>query len=258
MGDLEKIKIKKIKKTGEDYFIEDFEEIEDEEKAEDEDTVSSDLKIILVMAILIGGLVLATFGGFSLYNNLTSANVVTIDLLHQENLEGKLDEDEGYTYNGYSFVNIDGLWWTETNKFGVRLKIPLHFGPRELEEISLEGNLDPLFNFGEEVYVAIDPYVVNKYYTLAISEFSFNLVKGMERIPVGSCTEESPDCGNRTIINCETTEGRPVVELAFQYDAKPRIDFRGTCVKISGGDDYGIVKAVDRLLYEWYGIMKVG
>lgn len=217
---------------------------------------SSDNKIIIIIGVIVVGLFLAAIGGFSLYNNLTTAGTVTIDDLHQQNINDKLDEEQGYIYNGFSFVNVDGLWWTEMNKFGTLLKVPLHFGPKELESIPLEGNLDPAFNNGENVYVAIDPYAINKYYTLAISEFSFNLVKGMDRRPVGSCTKESPDCDNRTIINCDTAAGRPVVELAFEENAAPRIDFIGTCVKISGGTDYGIVKAVDRLLYQWYTVMK--
>lgn len=221
---------------------------------EDYDT-SSDNKIIIIIGIIVVGLFLAAIGGFSLYNNLTTAGTVTIDDLHQQNINDQLDEEQGYIYNGFSFVNVDGLWWTEMNKFGTLLKVPLHFGPRDLESIPLKGNLDPQFNVGEQVYIAIDPYAINKYYTLAISEFSFNLVKGMDRIPVGSCTKESPDCDNRTIINCNNAAGRPVVELAFDETAEPRIDFIGSCVKISGGTDYGIVKAVDRLLYQWYKVM---
>ena len=226
-------------------------EVPDEEDYQD----SSDKKIIIVVTAIIIGLFLVTIGGFSLYNNLTTAGVINIDDLHQDNLNNQLKDEEGYIYNGFSFVKVDGLWWTEMNKFGVLLKVPLHFAPKDLEDIPLEGKLNLDFNIGEDVYIAIDPYTINKYYSLAISELSLNLVKGMDRIPVGSCTEESPDCVGREIINCENPRGFPVVELAFEPNLEPRIEFKDTCVKIIGGDNYGIVKAVDRLLYEWYGVM---
>ena len=256
---MDSFKDDKVMNDLEDIKIEEVLEPNSESNPKEENygtTTTSDNKTIIIMIVIIGGLFIAAFGGFSLYNNLSGSAIINIDDLHQENLNEELNDEEGYIYNGYSFVKVDGLWWTEMNKFGTLLKVPLHFGPRELEDIPLEGDLDLEFNLGEEIYIAMSPFTINKYYSLAISEFSINLVKGMDRIPVGSCTEENPEvCEDRPVINCENTEGKPVVELVFEPDMESRIDFDGTCIKISGGTDYGIVKTVDRLLYEWYGVM---
>ncbi|MDO8656790.1 MAG: hypothetical protein Q7K45_06135 [Nanoarchaeota archaeon] len=217
------------------------------------EAVSSDGKGLLFIVLGIIGIFVLLIAGFNAYNYFTTAAVVSVDELHQENLAGDLDEDEGYTYNGYSFVKADGLWWTEMNKFGTLLKIPLHFGPKELEDIPITGTLDSAFNDGDKVYIAIDPNVQNKYYTLAISELSFNTVKGMDRLPIGSCTKENWACDNRTIISCDNTHGKPVIELALANETK--IELNGTCIKVSGRE-YGIVKSVDRILYQWYGVME--
>ena len=215
--------------------------------------VGNTKSIVIMISIVVGLFVLFLVGSFA-YNHLTAADVVNVDDLHKENLNNKLDESEGYIYNGYSFVKADGLWWTELNKFGGLLKVPLHFGPKEVEYIPLSGKLSPHFNEGEEMYIAIDPTVTNKYYSLAISELSFNVVKGMDRRPVGSCTKEDAICENRTTISCEhNPENKPVVELAM--GTGERITATGSCIKITGNET-GMVKAVDRMLYQWYGIIK--
>ena len=227
----------------------------DQETAVETETSTSfsEWKGLLIVVGVLAGIFILSLLGLKLYNNITAASVVNVDELHQQNLEGELDAEAGYVYNGYSFVYADGLWWTEMNKFGTLLKIPLHFGPKELEDIPVRGKLDPAFNDGLEIYLAIDPEVRDKYYSLALSELSFNVVKGLDRKPVGSCTTEDWACENRTIISCESSQGKPVIELALANESS--IDITGTCIKVSG-QEYGIVKAANRLLYQWYGVME--
>ncbi|MBU0459262.1 MAG: hypothetical protein KKH52_04100 [Nanoarchaeota archaeon] len=233
---------------------------EQQEQAELKESIEPDLgaeagdtKNILIGILVIIGLLAVSFGGFKVYDHFTSAEVLNVDQLHLDNLEGQLDEEEGYLYAGYSFIKADGLWWTEIQIKDKLLKIPLHFGPQELGEIEISGKLAPKFNLGNKVYIAIDPKVQNKYYTLSISELSFNMAKGIDRIPIGSCTEENWACENRTIVSCaDNPDDLPTVELVLAEEAK--IELEDTCIKISG-NDYDLVKATDRLLYQWYGIM---
>lgn len=235
-------------------------EVEKKEKEElnevienDYDTSAGDTKNIIIGVLVIVGLLAITFGGFKVYDHFTSAEVVNVDEMHQDNLKGNLNNEEGYMYNGYSFIKADGLWWTEVQVKDKLLKIPLHFGPKEVEEVKVVGTLTPEFNLGKKVYIAINPNTQNKYYTLAISELSFNMAKGIDRIPIGSCTEENWACDNRTIVSCiNNSDNLPVVEL--EIDEENKIELGGNCIKVSG-QDYGIVKAIDRLLYQWYGIM---
>ena len=253
-------KIKNIEENSEPFVNEsDFlgEESNDTQKEEFEDPgINTDKSSIVLLVCLIIGFFALVIGGFAAYNHFTGQTVVDVDQLHQDNLDGKLDEEEGYVYNGYSFVKVDGLWWTEMDKFGTLLKVPLHFGPKELEDIDITGLLKgELFNREENLYIAIDPEVADKYYTLAVSELSFNTAKGMERMPVGSCIKENAICENRTIVNCENNPDKlAVIELAVAPENKIEI-IDGVCIKISGSE-YGLAKGVNRLLYQWYGIMK--
>lgn len=215
--------------------------------------LKEDSRSLILTIIILAGVFGLLLGGFKLYGNLTTAGIVTLEDLHQNNLNGELDKEIGYVYNGYSFVKIDGLWWTET-KVGERLvKIPLHFGPKELEEISTKGSLTEDFYYGEEIYVAINPTInYDKYYTLALMELNNNVLQGINRQVVSACTEHDPICEEREILNCKNTKGKPVIELVI--DENPGIKLSGTCIKITG-KDFDLVKSVNRLLYQWYGIM---
>jgi hypothetical protein len=212
----------------------------------------TDRKWTLIIIIAIVALFAITMGGFSYYNQLTSAAVVTVDDLHQQNLEEELGDNKGYLYNGYSFINADGLWWTEVESNNRLIKTALHFGPKDVEHIIVSGNLEPEFNQGETVYITIDPNVVDKYYSLSVSELSFNVAQGIGRIPEGSCTKEGYGCENRTIISCEDPQGKPVIEFALEEEAK--VTLHDSCIKVQGSG-YEIVKSVDRLLYRWYKVM---
>lgn len=223
----------------------------EEEQVEEKEDGGSARNIIIVVAVIIGMFALFVLGS-RFYGNVTSAGIVDIEDLHIDNIEGNLDSEEGYMHNGFSFVKADGLWWTDIKLRGKIVRIPLHFGPRELEQIEFKGTLDPSFNEGDDVYVAINPDVANKFYTLSISELSFNMAKGIDRRPVGSCTKENYACENRTIISCDDTQGKPVIELVLANQTS--VELAGTCIKISG-HGYDLVKATDRVLYYWYGIM---
>ena len=238
-------------------------EIEKEEQATIHKLAEEDLhtststgegKSVLIMIGVLVGIFVLTLGGFKLYNQFTAADVVVIDDLHQQNLEGDLDEEQGYMYNGFSVVNADGLWWTEVEVENRLIKIPLHFGPLEVEQIPVVGALGADFDQGNKIYVSIDPEVnYNKYYTLALSELNNNILQGINRNIEAACSKENVVCENRTVINCETAQGRPVVELAVSTDSK--VELFDSCIKISG-DGYDLVKAVDRLLYQWYKLME--
>ncbi len=243
-----------------------------EEKAESVSRFAAkdfDGKTIGISVVALLGLLILAVGGFGVVDWLGdtitgAATGIDIDseleILHIENRAGALDETEGYLYNDFSFVSYDDLWWTEIVVYytdpPTLLIIPLHYSPNELEEVEFSGSLDSEFNDGSDVYIAIDPTVTNKYYSLALSEISFNLVKGIGRKPIGSCTEENTACEGRDIISCDNNpEGYPVLELVFDESVEvATVEFDGMCMRISGAEEE-IVKAADRLLLWWYQVM---
>ena len=130
----------------------------------------------ITAAVLVGLFLVAGFGGdiIGMFDGIapTSAVVADVDTLHDQNIEGTLNSEEGYMYNEFSFVLLDGLWWTELVKNRVDgqgieiVKTPLHYGPQDVEAVTNSGVLDASFDSEIEVFLAIDPNVQNKYYTL--------------------------------------------------------------------------------------------
>lgn len=216
------------------------------------DSPQADSKKIYIFIALIIGVFLISIGSFSIYGYITSGKVLDIDNLHKENIEGNLDNKEGYLYNGFSFIKADGLWWTEIKRHDTLVKIPLHFGPKDVEKIPIFGELTDGFEQGD-VYVAIDPDVQDKFYTLSLTELSFNIAKGINRQPVAACTKNTTDCFDRPIRSCNDSKGDSVIEIKVDPEAK--IEFNGNCIKVQG-QEYELTKAVNRLLYNWYGIMQ--
>ncbi len=215
-------------------------------------TQQNDGKNVLILIGVLVAVFVFAIAGFKAYNHFTAAGVVIIDDLHQKNLDGQLDNEEGYIYNGYSFVKADGLWWTEVEVKNRIIKIPLHYGPRDLENIPVNGKLLPAFNNGETIYVSINPEVnYDKYYTLGLMELNTNILQGVSREIEAVCSTQNPVCENRTIMNCESADGKPVVQLSIADT--PSVNLKGTCMDIRGnGED--LVKSVDRALYVWYKV----
>ncbi len=240
-----------------DIKIDEQEEHLEIQKAVEEDTteeeVSSDGKTIVIAIVIIFGIFILSFGGFKLYENLTTEEVLDVDQLHQENLEGELNENDGYIYNGFSFVKVDGLWWTEVNIANQRVKIPLHFGPKDVDNITTSGKLSESFSKSNQIYVSIDPEVISGHYVIAMKELSSNMAQGLGRNSVGACSKNASGCEDREILNCENPNGKSVVELVESDETS--IEFSGTCIKVQG-QDYEIIKAANKLLYMWYGIIK--
>ncbi len=183
--------------------------------------------------------------------------VATIDELHLLNIEGKLKPEQGYIYNGYSFVFVDGLWYTQIQSTSGRylFDVPLHYGPRDVGDIPIEGWLnDSIFNSQREIFITFNPLEPNlKYVALAIGEFDQNIIKTFDKIPIAACDRnETKPCKSRPIIRCNNT--REPVFYAIQEEPT-KIILKDNCIIVQGVG-YELVRAVDRLLLWLYGIME--
>ena len=228
--------------------MENIKEIKPEELKEKK---ISDWGLIIAVAAII--LIIAIIIGFNFFKKETPK---TIDELHSLNLNGKLKEEEGYVYNGYSFVFANGLWYTQVqNMAGTSLfDIPLHYGPKAVEDVSIEGEFNSTpFNSERGIYITFDPLGQNlNYVALAVGEFDQNIIKAFNKIPVAACDKnETKACGTRPIITCDNTN-KPVLYLQQEPEAK--VIFEDNCMIVQGQGPE-IVRAVDRLLLKLYGIM---
>lgn len=261
-GDIVSIeKLNSLKKSFEEGIVpkKEFEKTKDgkkkedkEEKSKKEITKRSDK--FLIMAIVFVLLFIIAF--FFIINYKSQSRPKTIGELHQLNLEKGLPLEQGYTYNGFSFVKTAGLWHTQIQSESGRILygIAFRFSPRELEDIKITGTLNnSLFNSEDEIYVTFDSLGENlQYIALAIGEFDQSITKSFRKIPVAACIKnETEACKTRPIITCENTN-KPVVY--FKQDEKTRISYKNNCIVIQG-QDIEITRATDRMLMQFYGIM---
>ena len=208
------------------------------------------------LLIVIGGLVLifAVFVViFYFLTQVRSVEVPTIDELHQANINGDLDPEQGYVYNGYSFINLGGVWYSQMQKGQALYDVSFNYDPKSVEDISVEGMLSKNFVQGSDIYITFDPHAKStKYIAVANAGLSLSLVKGFQYNLTAGCTDsDSPTCQNTNVITCEDKD-RAVIY--FKEDSETKIILEDNCVIIQG---YGpeIIRAKDRLLMRWYGIM---
>jgi len=193
------------------------------------------------------GLILVV--GIIVFSN-SSPEILTLDDKFEATMKGKLDESEGYLYNGFAFVNVEGLWVTRLLMGETQIQSTLHFGPKDVEDVPVEGSLNQSF-FQREIFLTIDPNSSQQSYLgVAGVELGGNLFRASNAIILASCTQNHTACDDRPIVTCNSTE-KPVIELRIANETKIILD--GNCA-ILQGYEFGVVKAVDKFLLKWYRI----
>ena len=188
---------------------------------------------------LIGaGIAIAIFLGFVLFG-----------FKQPEPVETKIE------YNYFTFEPVGGLWETKVKNGDQLLAVTLRFNPYDVENVTIQGELNKSFNLGD-VYITFDPLSTEdqfKYLALAASELTLNLVRGLNKTAVAACTkDETEACKGRPTVTCADTN-KSVILIDSNQPTQIQLDDR--CVKLSGAE-MELLKSVDRLLYQWYGIMR--
>jgi len=234
-----------------DEEIKETEETKETKKETEEEKKVSDWMLVASVVILI--LIIGVIIGLRFFRR---QEVMTVRDMHLLNLDGKLKPEEGYIYNGYSFVYANGLWYTQvqTASGTSQFDIPLHYGPEQLEDVPVEGELNyTLLDSVRGVYVTFDPLGPElQYVALAVGEFDQSITKAFNKLPVAACDRnETTACAGRPIITCNNTKN-PVFYL--QQEPEARVILDNNCMIVQGiGPE--IVRATNRLLLGLYGIM---
>lgn len=205
------------------------------EPKEEKDNPKGVIKIILV---LIGIFALFFIAGY-LYVNY---------FYHPETKVQKV------TYNNFDFFYYDDLWHFQWQSGNNEYNVHLRFNPKQAENVSVI-QLTPFNNFTtDKVYVTFDPAGnLTSYTVLATGELSLSMKKVFGKNPIGSCARNVTEaCAGVDIITCDNTN-ESVVFLKEAPETKVIID--DNCLTIQG-QKLELLRAVDRVLYEWYGIMK--
>jgi hypothetical protein len=168
-----------------------------------------------------------------------------------------------YTYNNFEFRKISGLWTTEVfdTEKKVTYQLPLHYGPKELEYIPVGKSVALFPEFAHQfsgpkkigaTYVTYDPDINDSQISLAYYELSRHMETALHIETLPAITHDVEKIVNETIRECGNSTD-PVIYLSYKNSTL--VDFRGNCLIIQG-EGIELVKAADRALYQFYGIMK--
>jgi hypothetical protein len=161
--------------------------------------------------------------------------------------------DERYDYNGLTFSKVDDIWYTDVLNKNKLYSIGFNFDPLSVLDINIQGKVSQSFTDSDVYYVTFDPTKENLAYTaLASAELQLSMGRAMNLPLKAACAKNHTDCANVPIITCDNTE-KPV--FFIDEAEQTRVLFDGNCIIIQGKGKE-LVRAVDRLLYFWYGIIK--
>lgn len=163
---------------------------------------------------------------------------------------------ETVEYNGFLFQKIEGLWYTQWQKDDKVYNIPLRYNPYEVELVQVQGSLNETFERSRPFFITFNPLEEDedfRYLTLAVSELSLNLVRGLEQPVQSACTvNETMACHNRSIVDCSHAD-KAVIYL--KAEDPTQVLLKGNCLVLQG-KEMELLKTVDRALYHFYGIMR--
>lgn len=166
----------------------------------------------------------------------------------------KVDNDSHYSYHGFDFIKANGMVQTQIQLKADRSKlytIELRYGPRDLEDIPIIGE-PKQFNLVDEMYIAFDPMDENlSTVGIATADIQMNLIRVLGKTMHAACTQESEECGDAPVKNCENTKA-PIIIV--RHDPIALVEQKGNCLFVQGpGMD--VVKSADKFLLYLYGIM---
>lgn len=233
----------------------DEEDEEDKEESSKEDSVQESKKDARQLMLIIGGIVVL-FAIFFLVRALSEPDidVKTIDDLHLDNLQGKLDPSEGYIHNGFSFVKFAGLWYTQLQKDNAIVSLAFNYGPDEVQDIQIEGRLNSSFLEAKRYFITFDPEGSDlQHVAVANAGLSNALVQGFGFYLIAACTKNiTGACAKVPTVTCDD-EDRSVI--FFKEANETKIVYDNNCVIIQGREKE-IIRAKDRLLLRWYNIIE--
>ena len=161
--------------------------------------------------------------------------------------------DDGYMYNGFVFIYKEGLWHTKWQRGDVLYNTHFHYGPLDVLDIPVIGYLNKDLDTSK-FYITFDPLEKNiSLIALGSAELGLSLVKVMGVKITPACYRNiTKACYTRPIITCDNTEEGVIF---IKSDETTKVTLDNNCITIQGkGDD--LLKAVDKVLFNLYGIIK--
>lgn len=187
--------------------------------------------------IIVGVVALIAFLGFVLFG-----------------MKGELPQTSAVEYNYFKFEEIGGLWQTNIQLENQVYEGTFRFNPTQVEDVYISGNFSGFQS--SPIYITFDPDAGKdqfKYLALASAELTLHVVRGLNFTVVGACTKNETDaCFERPIVTCDDVD-KSVIYL--KSEAPAQITLSSHCIVLNG-NEMDLLKSVDRLLFQWYKIMK--
>lgn len=159
-------------------------------------------------------------------------------------------------FNGFTFVNDSNIWKTQIQMQNKVYNLMFKYNPYDVEDIKINYHFNWFTKLTAErryMYITFDPEDKNMaYIALAAADLTRALTRVYGIKPVATCTKNITDaCAKVPIKTCKTTS-MPVIYI----DDNPiqSITYRDNCLTIQGEKD-DLLKAVQRVLFDWYKIM---
>ena len=189
-----------------------------------------DIKVFLVIAIVV----------FSIFALIT----------YSEHKKQEKFEEVVQDYNNFRFVKRSDMWWTDYKKGDVVYTIPFRYLPKEVENLSIGGNLTDFTM--EKIKLTFSPEDNhNRFVALATAELTLSL-KSVFRADVEvGCTKTNEElCPNLPVIDCNSSGSVVLLRIAQE----PKVILDENCI-IFEGNNTELVRGVDLFLYSIMGII---
>ena len=221
------------------------------------DSISIKELIILTVGII------AIFAVILIIPAVFEKEPLSITEMHIENYN-KEPSETNYIYNKFSFLKLPDertkrlFWYTQYKSDNEIYDLPMHYGPKEVENISIEViNPTENKNYSNILYITATPAdenVSRGYLGIAISEINekFTTIKRYNILSAYSKNNSFTQEGI-AIVTCDNSEEHIVFQLEDnKTEAKVLID--GNCFIIQGHNE-SLIRAADRLIYRFLDIM---
>lgn len=165
-------------------------------------------------------------------------------------------KDDTTSYNGFEFTQQDGFWHTQWQRDGINYTLKFHYAPWEVENVTVQGQVDDRFKRWPTVFITFDPtdepIPSTKFIALAAADTATFLSGPIfGRNVLGACTVNmTAACADRPIVTCSTNSS--VVYLKVAEETAIILD--GNCATFQGTEE-GLRMASHKAIYQWLGII---
>lgn len=168
-------------------------------------------------------------------------------------LAPKQKSPEIFTYNHFTFTKSGGMWITEWQRDNKLFSIPLRFHPGMVKNVSVSGSIPSL---PSKIIVSFDSEAgEQRFVALAAGELGFSVGQALNIPLEAACSSNVSGCESRRILSCDTPHEKSSTLIFLKEEENTSITVKDNCVLVAG-NNFELIKAVDRLLYYWYGMME--